>query len=70
MAAHRKSPEKMEMYAPGARSFEAADVDSQIIEFAPVAETRLQYLRRYFTSREGWVGDYVRKPVYLVWQKN
>lgn len=62
MDSNRKSPEKMEMHTPSARSFEAADRDSEIAEFTPVAESRLQYLRRYFTSREGWVGDYVENP--------
>ncbi|KAJ5966574.1 hypothetical protein N7481_013288 [Penicillium waksmanii] len=32
--------------------------ESQIIEIAPVAETRSQYLRRYFTTSEGWIGNY------------
>ncbi|KAJ6072738.1 hypothetical protein N7467_010823 [Penicillium canescens] len=40
------------------------DRRSQIIEVSPVAETRWQYLYRYFTTREGWIGDY--DYLYLV----
>ncbi|KAJ5090962.1 hypothetical protein N7532_009646 [Penicillium argentinense] len=37
---------------------------SQVFEVAPVAETRWKYLSRYFTTSEGWVGDY--DYVYLI----
>lgn len=35
------------------------DKESHIVEIAAAAETRWQYFRRYFTSRDGWIGNYV-----------
>ncbi|OQD81168.1 hypothetical protein PENANT_c029G09131 [Penicillium antarcticum] len=54
----RRFPEKEDA------QLDADDRRSQIIEVSPVAETRWQYLYRYFTTREGWIGDY--DYVYLV----
>ncbi|KAJ5634306.1 hypothetical protein N7528_002148 [Penicillium herquei] len=45
-------------HTPTSTSFDVVDRRSHIIEVTPVAETRWQYLRRYFTTWEGWVGNY------------
>ena len=57
----RSSPEKGDEHTPASTSFDVVDTGrrSHIIEVTPVAETRWQYLRRYFTTWEGWVGNYV-----------
>jgi hypothetical protein len=55
----RRSPEKEDVHLPVATSFDSNDRGPHIMEVSPVAETRWQYLRRYFTTREGWIGDYV-----------
>ncbi|KAJ5092977.1 hypothetical protein N7456_008838 [Penicillium angulare] len=60
----RRSPEKDDSQVPTTSSFDASDARSQIIEITPIAETRWQYLRRYFTTWEGWVGNY--DYVYLI----
>lgn len=60
MDANRRSPEKEDMRLPVTASLNSHDRRSQIIEIAPVAETRWQYLCRYFTTSEGWIGNYVR----------
>ncbi|KAJ6028371.1 hypothetical protein N7540_003947 [Penicillium herquei] len=54
----RSSPEKGGEHTPTSTSFDVVDRRSNIIEVTPVAETRWQYLRRYFTTWEGWVGNY------------
>jgi hypothetical protein len=62
MDATRRLPEKVQSDLPVTSSFdtfETGDRDSRIVEIAPVAETRSQYLRRYFTTRDGWIGNYV-----------
>lgn len=59
MIDQRRSPEKEDVHVPVTTSFDSGDRGSQIMEVSPVAETRWQYLRRYFTTREGWIGDYV-----------
>lgn len=58
MDTSRRSPEKEDANTPVTGSFEG-DRRSHIIEITPLAETRWQYLRRYFTTWEGWVGNYV-----------
>jgi hypothetical protein len=60
MDASRRSPEKDDLGIPVTSCFNSDYRESQIIEIAPVAETRWQYLRRYFTTSEGWIGNYVR----------
>ncbi|KAJ5301168.1 carbonic anhydrase [Penicillium atrosanguineum] len=60
----RRSPEKENVHLPVTTSFDSGDRETQIMEVSPIAETRWQYLRRYFTTREGWIGDY--DYVYLV----
>lgn len=60
MDASRRSPEKDDLGMPVTSFFNSDHRESQIIEIAPVAETRSQYLRRYFTTSEGWIGNYVR----------
>ncbi|KAJ5915860.1 hypothetical protein N7454_011001 [Penicillium verhagenii] len=57
METSRKFSEKGDTDTPATASFEG-DRRSHIIEITPVAETRWQYLRRYFTTWEGWVGNY------------
>lgn len=62
MDATRRLPEKEQSDMPVTSSFdkfETGDRGSRIIEIAPVAETRWEYLRRYFTTRDGWIGNYV-----------
>lgn len=61
METSRRSPEKEDVTTPVTGSFEG-DRRSHIIEVTPVAETQWQYLRRYFTTWEGWVGNYVPAP--------
>ncbi|KAJ5377024.1 hypothetical protein N7509_013910 [Penicillium cosmopolitanum] len=58
MDASRRSPEKDDLGMPVTSFFNSDHRESQIIEIAPVAETRSQYLRRYFTTSEGWIGNY------------
>ncbi|KAJ5151322.1 uncharacterized protein N7482_010574 [Penicillium canariense] len=61
MDATRKLPEKERSEMPVTSfldTFDAGDRESHILEIAPAAETRLQYLRRYFTSWDGWIGNY------------
>lgn len=59
MDTSRRSPEKYHADMPVTSSFNSDHRRSQIIEITPVAETRWQYLRRYFTTKEGWIGNYV-----------
>jgi hypothetical protein len=62
MDAIRGISEKVHSDMPATSSFDTLDKDdreSRIVEIAPVAETRWQYLRRYFTTRDGWIGNYV-----------
>lgn len=60
MDASRRSPEKDDLRTPVTSSFNPDRRESRTVEVAPVAETRGQYLRRYFTTSEGWIGNYVR----------
>lgn len=62
MDATRGLPEKAHSDMQVTSSFdtlEMEDRESRIVEIAPAAETRWQYLRRYFTTRDGWIGNYV-----------
>lgn len=59
MDTDRNPPEKQQMSLSNFNSFDTGDRRSEVIEVAPVAESRWQYLRHHFTSREGWIGNYV-----------
>jgi hypothetical protein len=52
----KMDPEKNEksISEPGNVSYAPSSEDVQAIKQSP-----LQYLKRYFTSKEGWIGDYV-----------
>ncbi|KAJ5369197.1 uncharacterized protein N7496_008957 [Penicillium cataractarum] len=61
MDSTRRLPEKEQSDMPVTSSFETfetGDRDSRIVEISPLAETRWQYLRRYFTTKDGWIGNY------------
>jgi hypothetical protein len=70
METNRRTPEKEDANTPVTVSFEG-DRRSQVLEITPIAETRWQYLRRYFTTWEGWVGNYVlAHPMRVtIWSK-
>jgi len=56
----KMNPEKNEKYfvpssEPVDVSYAPSSEDVQAIK-----QSRLQYLKWYFTSKEGWIGDYVR----------
>jgi hypothetical protein len=59
MDTDRNPPEKQKMSLSNLDSFDTGDRRSEVIEVAPVAESRWQYLRHHFTSWEGWIGNYV-----------
>ncbi|RJE21820.1 purine permease [Aspergillus sclerotialis] len=58
MDARRYSPRKENTGIPVATPLDPSGGVSQTIEVAPHAETRWQYLRRYFTTWDGWIGNY------------
>lgn len=62
----RRSPEKEDTHTPGSVSLNEEGRGSHIIEVTPIAETRWQYLRRYFTTYEGWVGNYVGTISHII----
>lgn len=51
--------EKAAMGMQAASSSSPEEEASQIPEIPAIRETQWQYLRRYFTTKEGWVGNYV-----------
>lgn len=59
MDTDRNPPEKQQMSLSNLDSFDTRDRRSEVIEVVPGAESRWQYLRLYFTSWEGWIGNYV-----------
>jgi hypothetical protein len=63
-------PEKNEKSAselsniPGNNSYEPSSEEVQAIR-----QSRLQYLKWYFTSKEGWMGDYVSPFLIMAGQQ-
>lgn len=59
MDASPRLPEKGALQTPVDSSFEKFDRSSGVMEVIPSSESKWMYLYRYFTTRQGWLGDYV-----------